>query len=380
MLKLVLIANDVTEAQTNLAHAQQRTDQILERQQMVFDALRVGLNKLSDGDLCVRLEDGFSEEHMQLRDDFNLALEKLSAAMETVIGNAVEIDGEANEITRAAEDLSQRTEKQAATLEQTAAALDELTSSVRSSADGVAEADRVVVLARRGAESSGEIVKQAVEAMTEIDDSSKEISKIIGVIDEIAFQTNLLALNAGVEAARAGEAGRGFAVVASEVRALAQRSSDAAREIDALITASTGHVRRGVDLVGEAGQALEGILNSVNDVAKRVSDIASGAKEQSIGLQEINLAMNQLDQVTQQNAAMFEQTTAASHSLSRGAATLRATVGQFRTRSASLDQMEPKATKITPAITASQHSASSTFVTGNAALESAPTDEEWENF
>ena len=380
MLKLVLIANDVTEAQTNLAHAQQRTDQILERQQMVFDALRVGLNKLSDGDLCVRLEDGFSEEHMQLRDDFNLALEKLSAAMETVIGNALEIDGEANEITRAAEDLSQRTEKQAATLEQTAAALDELTSSVRSSADGVAEADRVVVLARRGAESSGEIVKQAVEAMTEIDDSSKEISKIIGVIDEIAFQTNLLALNAGVEAARAGEAGRGFAVVASEVRALAQRSSDAAREIDALITASTGHVRRGVDLVGEAGQALEGILNSVNDVAKRVSDIASGAKEQSIGLQEINSAMNQLDQVTQQNAAMFEQTTAASHSLSRGAATLRATVGQFRTRSASLDQMEPKATKITPAITASQHSASSTFVTGNAALESAPTDEEWENF
>jgi methyl-accepting chemotaxis protein len=251
--------------------------------------------------------------------------------MQVVIDNATAIDSEAQEISNAAEDLSRRTEKQAATLEQTAAALDQLTSSVTSATEGATEAERVVREARVSAEASGEIVQQAVAAMGEIEESSQKISRIISVIDDIAFQTNLLALNAGVEAARAGEAGRGFAVVASEVRALAQRSSEAAREIDALISASSGHVRRGVDLVGETGRALTGILGSVIDVAARVSQVAASSREQASGLAEINVAVNQLDQVTQQNAAMFEQTTAASHALNRGAQSLTATTSMFRT-------------------------------------------------
>ena len=331
IFKIVVIGSDVTAAETSLSAARQRNEVMIAAQRKVVEALRVGLSRLSDGDLSAKIDQAFSEEYEHLRADFNQAVEKLSSAMQVVIDNASTIDCEAQEISRAAEDLSRRTEQQAATLEETAAAIDELTSSVSSASDGVGEADRVVAEARQSAEASGEIVSQAVSAMSEIEDSSKQISKIIGVIDEIAFQTNLLALNAGVEAARAGEAGRGFAVVASEVRALAQRSSEAAREIDTLITASSNHVRRGVDLVGQTGQSLKGILQAVTDVASRVSEIAASSREQAAGLSEINSAMNQLDQVTQQNAAMFEETTAASHSLSRGAEALRQTTGQFQT-------------------------------------------------
>ena len=341
-LKIVMIASDVTAAQAEILRADALRAQMQTAQQNVVEALRINLTKLSEGDLSAHIDQEFSIEYEQLRADFNLATANLTAAMLAVIDNATSIETEAHEISNAAEDLSRRTEKQAATLEETAAALDQLTSSVRSSSQGANEANRVVNEARERAQSSGVVVQQAVAAMGEIESSSAQISKIISVIDEIAFQTNLLALNAGVEAARAGEAGRGFAVVASEVRALAQRSSEAAREIDGLISASSTHVKRGVGLVGEAGNALDGILTSVIDIAARVAEIATSAQEQSGGLAEINTAVNELDQVTQQNAAMFEQTTAASQSLTRGAQALSQTVAQFSTGEATgLGQTSP---------------------------------------
>jgi len=377
LLKIVLIANDVTEAQAELQLEHERNEAMQAGQKQVVEGLRVALQRLATGDLCSLLDAEFPPEYEQLRQDFNRAVTTLSQAVQVVIDNAAEIDGEAREISNAAEDLSSRTERQAATLEETAAALDQLTSSVSSAAAGVGEANMVVVQARESAESSGQIVQQAVAAMGEIEESSRKISRIIGVIDDIAFQTNLLALNAGVEAARAGEAGRGFAVVASEVRALAQRSSEAAREIDTLITASSNHVRRGVDLVGETGSALQRILGSVNDIAARVSEIAASAQEQSAGLAEINTAMNQLDQVTQHNAAMFEQTTAASHALTRGAQALTVTTAQFRTAGGTAKPAPAAAQPIDLA----RHKASvarAAAATAQAAV--AIEEEDWEDF
>lgn len=350
MLKVVLIGSDVTEVEARLQKARETAEAMQAEQRGVVDSLRIGLERLSEGDLTAVLGTAFAADYEQLRADFNQAIGNLARAIETVIENASTIDGEAREIANAAEDLSQRTERQAATLAETATALDELTSSVRSASAGAAEADRVVSETRRSAEESGRVVQQAVSAMGEIEESSQKISRIIGVIDDIAFQTNLLALNAGVEAARAGEAGRGFAVVASEVRALAQRSSEAAREIDTLISASSSQVRRGVDLVGEAGNALQGILSSVTDIAARVSEIADSAREQASGLAEINIAVNQLDQVTQQNAAMFEQTTAASHALNQGARELTTATSRFRIASKGTRQVAlPVAKAPTPA-------------------------------
>lgn len=331
VLRIVLIATDVTEARFEIEAAEGRRAEMEAAQAHVVDALRDGLSRLSDGDLTAALETPFSENYEQLRHDFNRAVDNLLSAMRGVVDNADLIQGEASEISNAADDLSQRTEKQAATLEETAAALDELTSSVRSAADGASHASDVVETARKNAEASGEVVREAVDAMGEIESSSLQISKITGVIDDIAFQTNLLALNAGVEAARAGEAGRGFAVVASEVRALAQRSSDAAREINELISASGTQVKRGVQLVDQAGEALAGIVESVSEISNNVGEIAVSSREQSAGLAEINAAVNQLDQVTQQNAAMFEETTAASHALTREANSLTQTMGRFNT-------------------------------------------------
>jgi methyl-accepting chemotaxis protein len=229
----------------------------------------------------------------------------------------------------ASDDLSRRTENQAASLEQAAAALGEITSTVRRSSEGAIQAKRAVNSAKTGAEQSGVIVSQAVSAMSEIESSSRQITQIIGVIDEIAFQTNLLALNAGVEAARAGDAGRGFAVVASEVRALAQRSAEAAKEIKGLISESSRQVAAGVDLVGQTGQALKRIVEEVAEINDLVSQIAASAEEQSIGLQEVNTTVVQMDQVTQQNAAMVEQSTAASRQLADETTNLQALIGRF---------------------------------------------------
>ncbi|NKX70936.1 HAMP domain-containing protein [Rhodobacteraceae bacterium R_SAG1] len=310
----------------------------LKRQQQARDSERADvvqvissrLAALSSGDLTVRINETLPEDYAQLQRDFNSTAETLSATVTQVIDTAESIRNGAGEISQASDDLSSRTESQAATLEETAAALDEMTASVKSAAEGARSVENIMNEAKQEAESSGEVVQSAVSAMTEIEQSSSHISQIIGVIDDIAFQTNLLALNAGVEAARAGEAGKGFAVVASEVRALAQRSSDAAMEIKTLIGDSSKQVERGVDLVGKTGEALQGIVDRVSHISKLVSGIATGASEQSTGLHEINTGVTQLDQVTQQNAAMVEEATAASHMLNTDAGKLAELVAHFK--------------------------------------------------
>jgi methyl-accepting chemotaxis protein len=297
----------------------------------VVEAVAAGLGRLSAGDLTHRIDGAFAPEYERLRADFNAVMERLCKTMGEIAGNTGELLRGADEISAAAGDLSLRTERQAASLEETAAALEEITTTVRKTAEGAREAQSLVGESRSDAENSGEVVRSAVAAMAEIATSAQQISEIIGVIDEIAFQTSLLALNAGVEAARAGDAGRGFAVVASEVRGLAQRSADAAKEIKALISASSRHVDQGVTLVGGAGEALERIARQVVQIDTVVTAIASSAAEQSAGVAEVNIAINQMDQVTQQNAAMVEQSSAASESLRREAQRLAEMVAQFRT-------------------------------------------------
>jgi methyl-accepting chemotaxis protein len=296
----------------------------------VVGELAKGLEKLSAGDLLFRLGTPFDTDYESLRMDFNAAMEKMQETMKAIALTTEGVRSGSGEITQASDDLSRRTEQQAASLEETAAALDQITATVRRTAENAQEARETVSSAKSDAEHSGVVVSDAVTAMSAIETSARQISKIIGVIDEIAFQTNLLALNAGVEAARAGEAGRGFAVVATEVRALAQRSADAAKEIKTLISASGQQVESGVRLVSETGKALARIVTQVERLNRLVSDIAASAQEQSTGLNEVNTAVNQMDQVTQQNAAMVEQSTAASHNLASTADGLAELVAQFR--------------------------------------------------
>ncbi len=300
------------------------------QQRFVVESVAAGLEKLSAGDLLFRLTTAFSGDYEKLRSDFNGAMEKLQETMQSIASNTQGVRAGAEEITQASDDLSRRTEQQAASLEETAAALDQITATVRRTAEVANEARDLVSTSKADAERSGDVVRQTVGAMDGIESSSMQIANIIGVIDEIAFQTNLLALNAGVEAARAGDAGRGFAVVATEVRALAQRSADAAKEIKALISSSGQQVATGVKLVSETGQALGRIVTQVSQLNGLVAELAASAKEQSTGLGEVNAAVNQMDQVTQQNAAMVEEATAASHSLSEEARELARLVGEFR--------------------------------------------------
>ena len=312
VIKVVKFATDVTQRVENV------------------ERLASCLTRMADGDLSQAIETPFIASLEKLRVDFNTASAKLRDAMATVSDNAKAIASSSSEVRVAADDLAQRTERQAASVEETAAALEEITTTVKDSSKRAEESGALVNRAKLDAERSGEIVRQAITAMDSIDNSSREISNIIGVIDEIAFQTNLLALNAGVEAARAGEAGKGFAVVAQEVRELAQRSASAAKEIKALITTSGNHVASGVDLVSKAGAALQEIGGHVHHINSDILAIIDASREQSLALGNINHAINEVDQGTQQNAAMVEQQTAASRSLANESQALFALLEQFR--------------------------------------------------
>ncbi|WP_309628648.1 methyl-accepting chemotaxis protein [Brevundimonas sp.] len=306
------------------------SEEAAQHQAAVVEALAMGLDALSRGDLTVQLTQTFPAHYVKLQQDFNGAISQLRETMAAVVVNVAAIRAGSEEIASASDDLSKRTEQQAASLEETAAALEQITVTVKRTASGSQQAAQAVASARGDAQASGEVVQRAIAAMGQIEKSSAEINQIIGVIDEIAFQTNLLALNAGVEAARAGDAGRGFAVVAQEVRALAQRSAEAAKEIKGLISTSGHQVSQGVTLVGETGETLIRIAEQVAAIDGLVSEISSSAQEQSSSLSQVNTAVNHMDQMVQQNAAMVEEATAASHSLKSEAGELDGLVSRFK--------------------------------------------------
>ncbi len=298
-------------------------------QRRALDVMEASLDALARGDLKHEIDCELAGGFDKIKVDFNNAAGKLRQAF-TSVGESVNvIRSSTNEVAKASDNLARRTEAQAANLEETAAALEQITATVNKTADSTRHASEVFNATKAEAEKGGTIVREAVDAMRRIEHSTRDIGKIIGVIDEIAFQTNLLALNAGVEAARAGDAGKGFAVVASEVRALAQRSAEAAKEIKGLISASTSEVENGVVLVTRTGAALEQIVSQVGEVSQVVTEIAAGSREQATGLTEVNRAVSQLDGMTQQNATMVEETTAASHSLSREAEELARLISYF---------------------------------------------------
>ncbi len=333
-----LEAANAVEAENRAQAENERRQRDLERldgarqQALVVEALAEGLAQLSSGNLTHAIETHFADDYEGLRQDFNAAIARLRDALASVADGMATMRTETDEIKRATEDLSRRTEQQAAGLEETAAALEQITATVKKTAEGADMARRVVGAASGEAKAGTAVVSDAVAAMADMERFAGQISQIIGVIDEIAFQTNLLALNAGVEAARAGEAGKGFAVVAQEVRALAQRSAEAAKEIKGLISASSAQVGRGVELVGRSGQALERLATQIQDIHRVVEEIAASAHEQAIGLEEVNSAVNQMDQMTQQNAAMVEQSSAASRSLAGRAHDLETMMERFMLR------------------------------------------------
>jgi methyl-accepting chemotaxis protein len=301
-----------------------------EEQACAVKALAEGLGKMSEGDLTVHLDEGFTASFQQIKDDFNTTIGKLKETIESIVSSTRDVASASAEISTSTTDLSQRTEEQAASLEETSASMEEISATVRKNAENAQQANVSAGKARDVADRGGKVVAKAVDAMAEIESSAGKMSDIIGVIDEIARQTNLLALNAAVEAARAGDAGRGFAVVASEVRTLAQRSSQAAKDIKALITNSSGQVQEGVKLVNQAGAALVEIVESIKEVAGVVSEIASASIEQATGIDQVNKALNQMDEVTQQNSALVEENAATAKTLENQAQAMGERISFFR--------------------------------------------------
>ncbi|WP_018175051.1 MULTISPECIES: methyl-accepting chemotaxis protein [unclassified Thioalkalivibrio] len=357
----------------------------------VVPPLREGsrvMQAMAEGDLTARLEGDFKGEFAEFRDAIHTSLENLDQLVGQILEGAGNVRSASTEIAQGNTDLSQRTEEQASSLEETASSMEEMTSTVKSNADNARQANQLATAARDKAQEGGEVVDKAVTAMGEINQSSKKIADIIGVIDEIAFQTNLLALNAAVEAARAGEQGRGFAVVATEVRNLAQRSAQAAKEIKTLINDSVERIGEGSKLVDNSGKALEDIVDSVKKVSDIIAEIAAASEEQSTGLDEINKAVTQLDEVTQQNAALVEEAAAASESLDDQSRELLELMSYFkgeRAAAATTEMQKPK--PAAPARTGSTELKRPASAGGNGTQRPAPapsrqaaTSEDWEEF
>ena len=343
-------------------------------QDILLGSLREGLERLAAKDLAFRLTTPFPGEMEALRTDFNRAMEELGGVLCSVRQAANSVSTGAGEIRAASDDLALRNEQQAASLEETAAAMNQITGIGRDSAKNAADVQRSIAEAHREANEGGQVVRQAIEAMAAIERSSQEIGQIINVIDGIAFQTNLLALNAGVEAARAGDPGKVFAVVANEDRALAQRSADSAKDIKELITASTAQVSGGVGLVGNTGELLEKIVARVGAIAEAVTEIAQSTENQATNLQQVNSAVGDMDRMTQQNAAMVEESTAASRSLADEARELTALVAQFRTGT-------ENAAMVSFPAPAKRRKAAAPPVHGNLAVKPMPSvDDDWSEF
>jgi methyl-accepting chemotaxis protein len=301
-----------------------------EEQSRVVHLLAAGLKSLASGDLTFRLNESFSETYQQIKSDFNVTIADLEQVMNSILASTHEVANVAREISGSTNDLSQRTEEQAASLDETSSAMKEITATVKKNAESAHQASESASKARAVADRGGQVAAKAVKAMSQIEGSSAKISDIIGVIDEIARQTNLLALNAAVEAARAGEAGRGFAVVASEVRSLAQRSAQAAKDINNLIANSSSQVLEGVDLVNQAGAALVEIVEATKEVAGIVQDIATASDEQAVGLGQVTQALHQMDEVTQQNSALVEQNAATAKTLEHQSMTMSELMSFFQ--------------------------------------------------
>ncbi|WP_152045604.1 methyl-accepting chemotaxis protein [Aureimonas psammosilenae] len=346
---------------------------------MFVRTMTTAFENLSAGNLTIRIGQAMATEFEQIRQQFNESVGSLEKTIGAVVGATGSISNGLQEINTASSDLSQRTEQQAASLEETVAALSEVVRGVNGTAEAAVSAQGVATTAQKNAEKGGAIVAQAVSAMNEIERSSAEIGKIIGVIDEIAFQTNLLALNAGVEAARAGEAGRGFAVVAQEVRGLAQRSAEAAKEIKDLISTSSAQVEKGVELVSASGRSLDDIVAGVGEMNRVVSDIARSAREQAVSLREVSTAADQMDKVTQQNAAMVEETTAAARTLMEETRSLTELADRFQTNSAAPvhSMRRAPAARPTPSRPVPQLRA---MGNGGAAPKATPAKDDWEEF